>query len=84
MVEGLIKDDTPRRQRKCQSKEKRPKWTRQLYFLATNDVEGLITLECLEDMRVVVCVTIYCSNGMLEGNTKSIGRTEGVDLSHFS
>jgi hypothetical protein len=32
----------------------------------------------------VVCVAMYRTGGALEHNVKSIGRTEGVDLWHFS
>jgi len=41
-------------------------------------------LKSLGSMPVVVCVAMYRTNGVLESNVKSIGRTEGLDLWHFS
>eukprot|EP00978_Attheya_sp_CCMP212_P007438 scaffold17244_cov55-Attheya_sp.AAC.1 len=41
-------------------------------------------LNSLGSMPVVVCVAMYRTNGVLESNVKSIGRTEGLDLWHFS
>jgi hypothetical protein len=38
----------------------------------------------LSTLPVVVCVAMYRTNGALEKNVMSIGRTEGVDLWHFS
>ena len=35
-------------------------------------------------MPAVVCVAMYCTNGLLESDAKFFGRTEGVDLWHFS
>jgi hypothetical protein len=40
--------------------------------------------EVLQQLPVVVCVAMYRSNGALESNVESIGRTEGVDLWHIS
>jgi glycosyltransferase involved in cell wall biosynthesis len=40
--------------------------------------------QCLQALPVVVCVAMYRTNGALEKNVKSIGRTEGCDLWHFS
>jgi hypothetical protein len=40
--------------------------------------------EVLQQLPVVVCVAMYRSNGALESNVASIGRTEGVDLWHIS
>ena len=37
----------------------------------------------LQELPVVVCVAMYRTNGVLEANVKSIGRTEGKDLWHF-
>uniref|UniRef100_A0A7S1FRD0 Glycosyltransferase 2-like domain-containing protein n=1 Tax=Corethron hystrix TaxID=216773 RepID=A0A7S1FRD0_9STRA len=36
------------------------------------------------DLPVLVCVAMYRTNGALEQNVRSIGRTEGYDLWHFS
>ena len=36
-----------------------------------------------QQLPVIVCVAMYRTNGMLEENVKSIGRTEGEDLWHF-
>ena len=38
----------------------------------------------LPTLPVVVCVAMYRTGGALEHNVQSIGRTEGVDLWHFS
>ena len=38
----------------------------------------------LPNLPVVVCVAMYRTNGILEKNVQRIGRTEGVDLWHFS
>jgi glycosyltransferase involved in cell wall biosynthesis len=38
----------------------------------------------LERLPVVVCVAMYRTNGVLERNVKTINRTEGIDLWHFS
>jgi hypothetical protein len=40
--------------------------------------------EVLQQLPVVVSVAMYRSNGALESNVASIGRTEGVDLWHIS
>jgi glycosyltransferase involved in cell wall biosynthesis len=38
----------------------------------------------LPSLPVVVCVAMYRTNGALERNVASVGRTEGKDLWHFS
>ena len=38
----------------------------------------------LRQLPVVVCVAMYRTNGVLERNVKTVGRTEGLDLWHFS
>lgn len=43
-----------------------------------------LSQELLERLPVVVCVAMYRTNGVLERNVASIGRTEGDDLWHFS
>ena len=53
-------------------------------LLATIDVEGQITLEHLKNMPIVVSVEMDRTNRLLDSNAKLIGRTEGVDLWHFS
>jgi hypothetical protein len=45
---------------------------------------GVLDLAILPKLPVVVCVAMYRTNGALEHNVKSIGRTEGKDLWHFS
>ena len=40
--------------------------------------------DLLMALPVVVCVAMYRSSGALEANVNLIGRTEGVDLWHFS
>jgi glycosyltransferase involved in cell wall biosynthesis len=40
--------------------------------------------EMLRSLPVVVCVSMYRTGGALEHNVQQIGRTEGVDLWHFS
>ena len=39
--------------------------------------------EVLQQLPVVVCVAMYRTNGALESNVASIGRTEGKDLWHI-
>lgn len=34
-------------------------------------------------LPVIVCVAMYRTNGALESNVRSVGRTEGVNLWHF-
>ena len=46
----------------------------------TNDFDESI----LPALPVVVCVAMYRTGGALEHNVKSIGRSEGIDLWHFS
>lgn len=36
------------------------------------------------NLPVVICVSLYRTNGALEHNVRQIGRTEGLDLWHFS
>jgi hypothetical protein len=43
-----------------------------------------LDLSLLSELPVVVCVVMNRTNGALERNVKLIGRTEGVDLWHFS
>ena len=35
-------------------------------------------------LPIVVCVAMYRTDGVLETNVSSVGRTEGIDLWHFS
>jgi FlaA1/EpsC-like NDP-sugar epimerase len=37
----------------------------------------------LDGEKVMVCVAMYRTGGVLEDNVRSIGREEGVDLWHF-
>jgi hypothetical protein len=43
-----------------------------------------LDLSLLPKLPVVVCVAMHRTNGALEANVKSIERTEGKDLWHFS
>jgi hypothetical protein len=43
-----------------------------------------LDLSVLPSLPIVVCVAMYRTNGALEANVASIGRTEGKDLWHFS
>lgn len=43
-----------------------------------------LDLASLPKQPVVVCVALYRTGGALEANVKSVGRTEGKDLWHFS
>ena len=45
--------------------------------------ETQIDSEVLQQLPVVVCVAMYRTNGALEANVKSIGRTEGKNLWHI-
>jgi len=44
---------------------------------------SLLSHDLLTSLPVVVCVSMYRSNGALENNVRLIERTEGVDLWHF-
>jgi len=57
-----------------------PKKKRRLYSVK----EDVLDFTILPQLPVVVCVAMYRTNGALEHNVKSIGRTEGLDLWHFS
>jgi hypothetical protein len=57
-----------------------PKKKQRLHTVAP----GVLDLAILPELPVVVCVAMYRTNGALEHNVKSIGRTEGKDLWHFS
>lgn len=46
--------------------------------------EPALDLKLLKELPVVVCVAMYRTNGVLERNTKAIGRKEGSELWHFS
>ena len=54
---------------------------RRLHALSKADE---LDLDLLPKLPVVVCVAMYRTNGALEANVASIGRTEGKDLWHFS
>mmetsp|Transcript_2752 Transcript_2752/g.6448 ORF Transcript_2752/g.6448 Transcript_2752/m.6448 type:complete len:487 (+) Transcript_2752:2-1462(+) len=56
---------------------------RRLLQIPTLESSGL-SESLLQELPVVVCVAMYRTNGVLEANVKSIGRTEGKDLWHFS
>ncbi|CAJ1931962.1 unnamed protein product [Cylindrotheca closterium] len=56
---------------------------RRLLQIPTLESSGL-SESILQELPVVVCVAMYRTNGVLEANVKSIGRTEGEDLWHFS
>lgn len=43
-----------------------------------------LDLSQLPTLPVVVCVAMYRTNGALEQNVQSIGRTEGQNLWHFN
>ena len=43
-----------------------------------------LDLSLLPKLPFVVCVAMYRTNGALEANVKSVGRTEGKDMWHFS
>lgn len=43
-----------------------------------------LDVNILSKLPVVVCVALGRTNGALEANVKSVGRTEGKDLWHFS
>lgn len=43
-----------------------------------------LNVSILSQLPVVVCVAMYRTNGALEHNVRSIGRTEGIDLWHFN
>ena len=43
-----------------------------------------LDMSLLPHLPVVVCVAMYRTNGALEANVTSVGRTEGEDLWHFS
>lgn len=43
-----------------------------------------LDLALLPTLPFVVCVSMYRTNGALEANVKSVGRTEGKDMWHFS
>ena len=58
----------------------RQKKRRKTHALNISDLDPSM----LPKLPVVVCVAMYRTNGVLEKNVKSIGRTEGVDLWHFS
>lgn len=47
-----------------------------------NKSNVLIDPEILQQLPVVICVAMYRTNGALESNVASIGRTEGEDLWH--
>jgi hypothetical protein len=57
-----------------------PRKKRRLHTVAP----GVLDLTILPELPVVVCVAMYRTSGALENNVKSIGRTEGKDLWHFS
>lgn len=44
----------------------------------------VVDRDLLRTLPVIVCVAMYRTDGGLEANVKSIGRTEGVDLWHFN
>lgn len=46
--------------------------------------ENELDLTLLPMLPVVVCVSMYRTNGALEQNVSKIGRVEGEDLWHFS
>jgi glycosyltransferase involved in cell wall biosynthesis len=56
-----------------------PKKHKQGYTLPNH-----LDLDLLPQLPVVVCVAMYRTQGALERNVESIGRTEGHDLWHFS
>jgi glycosyltransferase involved in cell wall biosynthesis len=43
-----------------------------------------LDMSLLPNLPIVVCVAMYRTNGALEANVASVGRTEGEDLWHFS
>ena len=61
----------------------RLKKRRKLHRVVRGDLKNL-DLDALPKLPVVVCVAMYRTGGVLEQNVRQIGRTEGVDLWHFS
>lgn len=57
-----------------------PRKKRRLHTVAP----GVLDLAILPVLPIVVCVAMYRTNGALEHNVNSIGRTQGKDLWHFS
>jgi len=49
-----------------------------------SEVPAELDVSLLPKLPVVVCVAMYRTNGALEANVKSVKRTEGHDLWHFS
>jgi len=47
-------------------------------------LHATLDLDLLPELPVVVCVSMYRTNGALEHNVGTIGRTEGKNLWHFS
>jgi glycosyltransferase involved in cell wall biosynthesis len=54
------------------------------HSISNKDKQNLIMVESLSCLPVVVCVSLYRTNGVLEANVNSIGAEEGKDLWHFS
>jgi hypothetical protein len=57
---------------------------RKLHSLSSKKNKTELDVDLLTRIPVVVCVAMNRTNGALEYNVKSIGRTEGKDLFHFS
>ena len=93
-INGRISKKRPRsinHERKATSAEKAPQVSkrnkenqRPTHNISKRDASNLVMLEELKELPVVVCVAMYRTNGVLERNVKNIGRTEGVNLWHFS
>jgi 5-methylcytosine-specific restriction endonuclease McrBC regulatory subunit McrC len=63
--------------KKCKMDETK---VNKLHSLSSSD---MAILDSLINLPVVVCVSMYRTNGALENNVKLIGRREGYDLWHF-
>lgn len=67
-----------KRQRVCARPERKP------HSIPVKDKQNLKIIESLSSLPIVVCVSLYRTNGVLEANVDSIGAEEGKDLWHFS
>jgi len=78
-------DQCPKQQLSKRQKIK-PSRERKLHAISKKDKINLKLIEtgALATLPVVVCVAMYRTNGALERNVQNIGRTEGIDLWHFS
>jgi hypothetical protein len=80
---GKIDKGRPRKETKMEF-EQPPAKKRKLHSLSSKKNKTELDVDLLTRIPVVVCVAMNRTNGALEYNVKSIGRTEGKDLFHFS